>query len=71
MKERTAMKSLIVYFMVLPGVLFACPSVFAAKDKPNILLIMSNDVGITNISAYGEGLVPGTHRSDQGGISGC
>lgn len=70
MKERTARKSFIVYFMVLLGVLFACPTVFAAKDKPNILLIMSDDVGITNISAYGEGLVPGTHRSDQGGISG-
>jgi arylsulfatase len=30
---------------------------FSATDKPNILLIMSDDVGITNISAYGEGLV--------------
>jgi arylsulfatase len=29
----------------------------AAADKPNILLIMSDDVGITNISAYGDGLV--------------
>ena len=28
-----------------------------ATDKPNILLIMSDDVGITNVSAYGEGLV--------------
>jgi len=27
------------------------------SKKPNILLIMSDDVGITNISAYGEGLV--------------
>lgn len=32
----------------------------AAKEtskKPNILLIMSDDVGITNVSAYGDGLV--------------
>jgi len=28
-----------------------------ATDKPNILLIMADDVGITNVSAYGEGLV--------------
>ncbi len=31
--------------------------VIAKSDKPNILLIMSDDVGITNISAYGDGLV--------------
>ncbi len=28
-----------------------------AQDKPNILVIMSDDVGITNVSAYSEGLV--------------
>ncbi len=28
----------------------------AAADKPNILVIMSDDVGITNISAYSRGL---------------
>ena len=27
-----------------------------AQDKPNILVIMSDDVGITNISAYSQGL---------------
>ncbi len=32
-------------------------SVYAATDKPNILLIMSDDVGITNLSAYSRGLV--------------
>jgi hypothetical protein len=30
--------------------------VFAATDKPNILMIMSDDVGITNVSAYSRGL---------------
>ena len=29
----------------------------AQSKKPNILVIMSDDVGITNVSAYGEGLV--------------
>ena len=28
-----------------------------SADKPNILVIMSDDVGITNISAYSRGLV--------------
>ncbi len=32
-------------------------SVYAATDKPNILLIMSDDVGITNLSTYSRGLV--------------
>ena len=44
---------------LLPALLLsflAVPSVYGA-EKPNILLIMSDDVGITNISAYGEGLV--------------
>ena len=29
----------------------------AKSDKPNILVIMSDDVGVTNISAYSRGLV--------------
>jgi hypothetical protein len=29
----------------------------AGTDKPNILVIMSDDVGITNVSAYSRGLV--------------
>ena len=31
--------------------------VFAATEKPNILIIMSDDKELTNLSAYGEGLV--------------
>ena len=31
--------------------------VFAQKDKPNILVIWGDDVGITNISAYSQGLM--------------
>ena len=32
-------------------------TVFAQKDKPNILVIFGDDVGITNISAYSHGLM--------------
>lgn len=45
--------------LLLPFLLAAAllPSqVFAAADKPNILMIMSDDVGITNVSAYSRGL---------------
>ncbi len=36
---------------------FVASSAAAATDKPNILVIMSDDVGITNLSAYSRGLV--------------
>ena len=44
-------KSLIKTCMVLLLAITANSSI-AATGKPNILLIMSDDVGITNISAY-------------------
>ncbi|WP_395175645.1 arylsulfatase [Roseibium alexandrii] len=45
----------------------------SAQDaKPNILLIMSDDVGLTNVSAYGEGIVgyetPNIDRILNGGM---
>ncbi|NRH28634.1 arylsulfatase [Pseudomonas sp. MS19] len=46
----------------LSGIAFAVataigsPTVLAA-DKPNILVIFGDDVGVTNISSYGEGIV--------------
>src|SRR5688572_22893069 len=41
---------------VLAGMVFSNP-VHAAKDKPNILVIWGDDIGITNISAYSDGLM--------------
>jgi arylsulfatase len=38
------------------GLGFTSTLAHAATDKPNILVIMSDDVGITNISAYSRGL---------------
>ena len=35
------------------------PSVWAAGKKPNILVIMTDDVGIWNISAYHRGMMGG------------
>ena len=44
----------------------------AVADKPNILMIMSDDVGITNISAYSHGLMgyqtPNIDRIAKGGM---
>ncbi|NRH28365.1 arylsulfatase [Pseudomonas sp. MS19] len=46
----------------LPGIAFAVATVIGAPavvaaEKPNILVIFGDDVGITNISSYGEGVV--------------
>lgn len=39
------------------GLALGIASTSVAAEKPNILLIMSDDVGISNISAYSDGLV--------------
>ena len=41
---------------VLTAMLWS-PFAFADAQKPNILVIMGDDVGITNISAYSRGLM--------------
>jgi len=39
-------------------IVFSSIQVFAAnQEKPNILVIMADDIGITNISAYSKGLM--------------
>jgi arylsulfatase A-like enzyme len=43
-------------FLATFFVLLALPA-SAATDKPNILVILGDDVGITNISAYSHGLM--------------
>jgi arylsulfatase len=42
--------------LTLLAAMAACSSVFAA-EKPNILIIWGDDIGITNISAYGDGIM--------------
>ena len=55
MKQKTHCKYLIsIGAMAL--VIGLSASIQAAQEKPNILVIMSDDVGITNLSAYSRGM---------------
>jgi arylsulfatase len=53
----TATKIQILLLALFAGVLLTPGASLADSSKPNILLIMSDDVGIANISAYSDGLV--------------
>ena len=44
------------YLLMALSILLFMPNAHAASAKPNILVIMSDDVGITNISAYSRGM---------------
>jgi arylsulfatase len=48
----------IAAFLVVLG-LFASPRASAQEKKPNILVIMGDDIGITNIGAYSLGMMAG------------
>ena len=65
------MKKNLVHFVLL-SVLLLTGLAQAKTDKPNILFIMSDDVGITNISAHGDGIVgydtPNIDRIANGGM---
>lgn len=50
------MRPILKKALILGGAI-ASFSTFAATDKPNILVIMGDDIGQTNISAYSMGLV--------------
>jgi arylsulfatase A-like enzyme len=43
--------------LLLCGLFMSVGAASAASKKPNILVIMSDDVGITNVSAYSQGLM--------------
>jgi arylsulfatase A-like enzyme len=52
-------KFAVVLAVIAVGLVFiACP-IFAADKKPNIVVIMADDVGIWNISAYHRGMMGG------------
>ena len=52
------MMRLLAVICILTLALFANPS--AAQEKPNILVIWGDDVGISNISAYHRGMLGGS-----------
>ncbi len=55
---RTKTQTLTTLFVaLLVSVVCLIPVIAQQSDNPNILMIMSDDVGISNISAYSEGLV--------------
>jgi len=56
MEQRSSI-AIQVFAAVLVALISAVGCAQAQEKKPNILVIMSDDVGITNISAYSRGLV--------------
>jgi arylsulfatase len=46
------------YLIAVPlGILMAISTTYAATDKPHILVIFGDDIGVTNVSAYSDGLM--------------
>ena len=46
-----------IFMLLLYGLCLSVGAGYAETKKPNILVIMGDDVGITNISAYSHGLM--------------
>jgi len=42
------------------GLVFIAAPLHAANEKPNIVVIMGNDIGMWNIGAYHRGMMAGT-----------
>lgn len=57
MKNHSQVKGAFLAFVVFAACMVITGTAFAQSDKPNILIIMGDDVGITNISAYSRGLM--------------
>jgi arylsulfatase A-like enzyme len=58
MKRTVRVNLVLAALFSLPG-LVGTPTTFAQQKKPNIVVIMSDDVGIWNISAYHRGMMGG------------
>jgi arylsulfatase len=55
-RSRSVGKGSVLVLLILSFMLVA-PAVLAATDKPNIVIIWGDDIGITNVSAYSKGLM--------------
>jgi arylsulfatase len=58
-EENMKMKMVVVFAMIVVGLVFITGPTFAADKKPNIVVIMADDVGVWNISAYHRGMMGG------------
>jgi len=52
-------KFLSILFALIAALAFIAVPAFATDKKPNILVIMADDVGVWNISAYHRGMMGG------------
>ena len=57
MKRIVSSKTFTVAVVAVLGLCLISPEAFAAKDKPNILVIMGDDIGIPNLSIYSHGMM--------------
>ena len=57
MKRVISWKTFTLAVLAVLGLCLACPAVYAAKDKPNILVIMGDDIGYWNLSYNNRGMM--------------
>jgi hypothetical protein len=57
MKQMISWKTFTLAVVAVLGLCLVSPVVYAAKGKPNILVIWGEDVGYWNVSAYNQGMM--------------
>ncbi len=59
MAQRNKRKNRFVLPLVVLGLVIITAPLYAASDKPNIVVIMGDDIGWFNIGAYHRGMMSG------------
>ena len=57
MRRMISWKTFTVIVLAVLGLCLACPAVYAAKGKPNIIVIMGDDIGYWNLSYNNLGMM--------------